>query len=81
MGGLSSLDSENNGAEHLDLRGAVGLVAGLIFYFRFHGELQGGGPLLGGGLFPSGRRKEEKSKTKGGRLREIAEGEIGRAHV
>ena len=57
------------GSEDLDLGSAVGAVAGLIFCFGFHGELEGSGPLLGGGLFPRGRRKERKSEIRGGRLR------------
>lgn len=58
------------GSEDLDLGSAVGSVAGLIFCFGFHGELEGSGPLLGGGLFPRGRREERKSEIRGGRLRE-----------
>ena len=58
------------GSEDLDLGSAVGSVAGLIFCFGFDGELEGGGPLLGGGLFPSGRREERESEIRGGRLRE-----------
>jgi hypothetical protein len=64
MGGLSSLDSGNNGAEHLDLRSALGLVAGLIFCFRFHGELQGGGHSLGEvfSQVVGGRRRNPKPR-------------------
>jgi len=57
------------GSEDLDLGSAVGSVAGLIFCFGFHGELEGDGPLLGGGLFPRRRREEGKSEIRGGRLR------------
>ena len=62
------------GSEDLDLGSAVGSVAGLIFCFGFHGELKRLRPILGGGVFPSGRRHEGKSKIRGGRLREKRDG-------
>ena len=58
------------GSEDLDLGSSVRSVAGLVFCFGFHGELEGDGPILGGGLFPLGRREEGKSEIRGGRLRE-----------